>query len=130
MQYVAYRASAVEFLFVHGELMPFPDADNAIITQEKLLDYLLNPAHPVGGPKAAWFASLGYTQRNWEQLRNDLLSVAQSCNTFNAKPSPFGVKYETEGEIGCEGYQPATVFVVWIVEENSPPRLITAYPGN
>ena len=53
--------------------MPFPDAEHAIVTQEKLCDYLLNPAHPVGGPKAAWFATIGYTQQNWEQLRSDLL---------------------------------------------------------
>ena len=110
--------------------MPFPDAEHAIITQEKLCDYLLNPAHPVGGPKAAWFASIGYTQQNWEQLRGDLLRVAESCENFIPKSSPFGVKYETEGEIGCDGYRPATVLVIWIVEENSPPRLVTAYPGN
>jgi len=109
--------------------MPFPNAEYAIVTQEKLIDYLLNLTHPVGGPKAAWFASIGYTQNNWEKLRDDLLRVAQTSDDFVPKPSPFGVKYETSGEIGCEGYRPATVMIVWIVEENSPPRLVTAYPG-
>ena len=97
--------------------MPFPDAEHAVVAKEKLLDYLLNPNHPVGGPKAAWFASLGYTSANWEGLRNDLLHVAESCNDFVPKASPFGVKYETEGKIGCEGYRLATVLVVWIVEK-------------
>ena len=110
--------------------MPFPDAEHAIVTQEKLCDYLLNAAHPVGGPKAAWFASIGYTPQNWEQLRDDLLRIARSCEGFLTKSSPFGVKYETEGEIGGEGYRPATVLAVWIVEENSLLRLITAYPGD
>ncbi|MEI8021186.1 MAG: DUF6883 domain-containing protein [Schlesneria sp.] len=110
--------------------MPFPDAEHAIITQEKLCDYLLNPAHPVGGPKAAWFASVGYTPANWEQLRSDLLRIARDCENFIPKSSPFGVKYETRGEIGCEGYRRAIVLAVWIVEGNSPPRLVTAFPGN
>ena len=110
--------------------MPFPDAEHAIVTREKLCDYLLNPAHPVGGPKAAWFASIGYTLQSWEHLRDDLLRVARSCNEFVPKSSPYGVKYETEGEIGCDGYRPAIVLAVWIVEEKSPPRLVTAYPGN
>ncbi|MEO2032054.1 MAG: DUF6883 domain-containing protein [Planctomycetaceae bacterium] len=48
--------------------MPFPDAEHAIVTGEKVRDYLLNPNHPVGGPKATWFASLGYTTDNWQEL--------------------------------------------------------------
>lgn len=83
--------------------MPFPDAEHAIVTQEKLCGYLLNRAHPVGGPKAAWFASIGYTLQNWEQLRDGLLRVARSCDDFVPKSSPFGVKYQTVGEIACEG---------------------------
>jgi hypothetical protein len=109
--------------------MPFPDAEHAVISREKLCDYLLNHAHPTGGPKAEWFASLGYSQQNWEELRDHLLRVATSCENFIPKPTPYGVKYETEGEIGCGGHRYATVLAVWIVEQNSPPRLVTAYPG-
>ena len=109
--------------------MAFPDAENAIVTEDKLCDYLLNPSHPVGGPKAAWFASLGYTRENWIELRDDLLAIAATCGDFVAKPSPYGVKYETVGDIGAVGHRPGIVVAVWIVEENSPPRLVTAYPG-
>ncbi len=110
--------------------MPFPDAEHAIITKEKLCDYLLNPAHPVGGTKALWFASIGYSLQNWEELMYELLRIAQSCENFHTKPSPFGVKYETVGELFCEGHRPASVLAVWILEENSVPRLVTAYPGD
>ena len=92
--------------------------------------YLLNPAHPVGGTKAAWFASVGYTRQNWEELRDDLLTIATSCENFIAKPSPYGVKHEKVGEIGTDDRRPGGVVAVWIVEENSPPRLVTAYPGD
>jgi hypothetical protein len=88
-----------------------------------------SPAHPVGGTKAAWFASVGYTCQNWEELRDDLLTIATSCENFIAKPSPYGVNYEMVGEIGTD-CRPGSVVAVWIVEENSPPRLVTAYPGD
>ena len=110
-------------------LMAFPDAQNAIVAREKVCEYLLNLSHPVGGPKAAWFATLGYSLENSEQLQFDLLAIAGNCENFVSKPSPYGVKYETTGLIGCEGHRPGIVVVVWIVEENLPPRLVTAYPG-
>jgi hypothetical protein len=110
--------------------MAFPDAENSIVTEDKLCDYLLNPSHPVGGPKAAWFASIGYTKENWTELRDDLLAIVTTCENFVAKASPYGVKYETVGDLGTEGHRPGTVVAVWIVEENFPPRLVTAYPGN
>ena len=110
--------------------MAFPDAENSIVTEDKLCDYLLNSSHPVGGPKAAWFASIGYTRDNWTEFRDGLLAIAASCENFVAKPSPYGVKYETTGDLGTAGHRPGRVVAVWIVEENFPPRLVTAYPGN
>jgi len=74
--------------FVPGELMAFPDSENSIVTEDKLRDYLLNPLHPVGGPKAAWFASIGYTRENWSELRDGLLTLLTSCDNFLAKFSP------------------------------------------
>jgi hypothetical protein len=109
--------------------MPFPDAEHAIVPKEKVRDNLLNPNHPVGGPKAIWFASIGYTMANWQDLADDLLRLARTVDDFVAKPSPFGVKYEVSGRVGRPGHRPADVITVWIVEENSLPRLITAYPG-
>ena len=109
--------------------MPFPGAERATIAEEKIRDYLLNPSHPVGGSKAVWFASIGYTLDNWQELADDLLQLARSSDDFQAKPSPFGVKYEVSGEIGCPGHRPGVVLSVWIVEEVSLPRLVTVYPG-
>ena len=72
---------------------------------------------------------MGYTSDNWQVLAEDLLQLARTSAGFIAKPSPFGVKYEVLGKIGRPGYCAADVVTVWIVEENSSPRLITAYPG-
>ena len=92
--------------------MPFPNADHAVISAEKIRDYLLNPSHPTGAAKAVWFASIGYTLGNWQDLENDLLQVAQTSEDFIAKSSPFGVKYEVSGALGCPGHRPGSVVSV------------------
>jgi len=109
--------------------MSFPNAECAIVAEEKVRDYLLNPNHPIGGPKAEWFASIGYTLDDWQDLADDLLYLAQTSEEFVAKPSPFGVKYEVTGRIGRPGHRPGIVICVWIVEGDNFPRLVTAYPG-
>jgi hypothetical protein len=48
--------------------MPLPDAEHAIVTEEKVCEYLLNPSHPMGGPEAVWFASIGYALHNAKDL--------------------------------------------------------------
>lgn len=108
--------------------MPFPDAEHAVVTEEKVCDYLLDLSHPVGGPKAVWFLSLGYSIQNWQLLADDLLHLAKACENFVAKSSPYGVKYATRGEIAVPPHRPGRVVAVWIVEQNSRPRLVTAYP--
>ncbi len=109
--------------------MPFPDAEFAVAAKAKVCDYLLNFAHPIGGPKAAWFQALGYTQNEWQTLADHLRRVAVSCEEFVAKPSEYGVKYETKGEIGVPPHGRGRVVAVWIVEANLLPRLVTAYPA-
>lgn len=109
--------------------MPFPNAEHAIVPEEKICEYLLNPSHPVGGPKAAWFASIGYTLDNWRELTDDLLQLARTSDDFVAKASPFGVEYEVSGEIGRRGHRPGFVLSVWVIVADSLPRLVTAYPG-
>ncbi|HWH91799.1 MAG TPA: hypothetical protein VNV64_08385 [Candidatus Binatia bacterium] len=40
--------------------MKLPNADAAVVAQEKIRDYLLNAAHPDNGGKAAFFVALGF----------------------------------------------------------------------
>jgi len=53
-----------------------PNADLAQVSEAKLRDYVLNPAHPQGGPKARVFAAvLGITRTDWQYLRRQLWPV-------------------------------------------------------
>jgi hypothetical protein len=110
--------------------MPVPDSERAVVTREKVHDYLLNAEHPDGGSKAIWFGSLGYERENWQVLADDLLKIARTCDDFTTETSPFGVKYKCRGEIGQPGHRPGRIFAVWIVEPGEPPRLVTAYPDD
>lgn len=42
----------------------------------------------------------------------------------------YGVKYKASGVLSRPGYRPGRVLTVWIVEDDSPPRLLTAYPDD
>jgi hypothetical protein len=108
--------------------MPIPDAFRAVASREKVHGYLLNPEHADGGSKAVWFGSLGYEQDRWQDLANDLLGIAKTCIRFDTEQSVHGVKYTASGVLSPPGYRPGRVMTVWIVEDDEPPRLVTAYP--
>ena len=108
--------------------MPIPDAERAIATDEKVRDYLLNLEHPDGGSKAVWFHSLGYARGEWQLLADDLLVIARECDEFDTETTRFGVKYKATGLVGRPAHRPGSVLTVWVVEDDDPPRLVTAYP--
>jgi hypothetical protein len=110
--------------------MPIPGVQTAIIEPAKLSGHLLNPAHPVGGPKARWFMSLGYHPENPQRLSADLLTIAQNAADYLEEPTPYGVKYVVTGEVATPSGRPARIITVWIMDAGqSSPRLVTAYPA-
>ena len=108
--------------------MPIPNSEHAFVAEIKVRDYLLNLNHPDGGPKAVWFYSLGYSRNHCLELSNDLLAIAQHCESFDTETTTFGVKYKATGLIGRPDKRPGLVMTVWIVEDDEAPRLVTAYP--
>ena len=83
--------------------MLLPAGEQAVVEDAKLLDYVLNPEHPVGRHHAGLFERLP------------------------GRPSPFGEKFEmrcpVRGPLG-----PRPVLAVWMREEGqASPRLITYY---
>jgi hypothetical protein len=57
--------------------MKLPNAQSAIVPERKITHYLLNPAHPAGGSKAAFFLRFGFTAAQWEQLAGALGPVTK-----------------------------------------------------
>jgi hypothetical protein len=70
--------------------MKLPNADKAIITREKIEDYLLNALHPDNGGKAPFFLALGFSRDDWQELASALRQIAGNCRVSNSVASPHG----------------------------------------
>jgi uncharacterized protein DUF6883 len=105
-----------------------PAGEQAVVEDVKLLDYVLNPEHPVGRHHAGLFERLlGITRVNYDVLKEQLLQAAMSVEVEPGRPSPFGDKFEmrflVRGPLGTR-----RVLAVWLREEGqTSPRLITCY---
>jgi hypothetical protein len=109
--------------------MPIPGADTAVIPPEKIIDYLLNLSHPVGGSKARWFLSIGYDTGQPDQLADDLKQLVRTSDDFVAESTSFGVKCKVKGPLTPPTGQAGNVVSVWIVETGtSAPRLVAVVP--
>jgi hypothetical protein len=68
-----------------------PHAELAVVSAAKLRDYVLNPAHPQGGPKARVFAAvLGLTRADWQYLRRQLLAGVAVSSRGTARVHAVG----------------------------------------
>lgn len=109
--------------------MKLPNAHSAVVAQEKIVDYLLNPAHPENGGKAAFFLSLGFGREDWQSLAAAFLTLAEMEEVTENLESPHGRKYILEGRIQSPSDKAPVVRTIWIVDRGQDtPRLVTAYP--
>src|SRR5438128_1510141 len=95
--------------------MTLPNAQDAEIDPSKLRDYLLSQVHPVGRFKAAFFTTLGYSNAQWEVLRDDLFVLALTAPTSLEKASPFGRIFQLDGILQGPSGRSAAIRTVWIV---------------
>lgn len=100
------------------------DAASAIIATDKLRDYLLSSAHPIGRYKSAFFRSLGYTQDTWDVLERDLRSLL-SNDAQSSGVSQYGEKFVVRGTLSGPTGRSAMVLSVW---SEAMARFVTAYP--
>lgn len=109
--------------------MRLPNADRAIIDPRKVRDYLLSLEHPVGRFKAFFFTRLGFASGRWQDLRDQLQSIALQGEAEVSERTDYGQKYIVRGTILGTAGREAKVLTAWIVlhgEEVS--RFVTAYP--
>jgi hypothetical protein len=79
--------------------MQLAGAHAAIVTREKIVEYLLNVEHADGAPKARFFGALGFTVEEWQTFATALREIAVQYPIKSTIESAHGRKYIIEGEI-------------------------------
>jgi hypothetical protein len=72
--------------------MQLANAERAIVSKEKIVDYLLNPLHPQGAGKAKFFHSLGFSIDEWRLLADALRYLAIDRHVTSCVESAHGQK--------------------------------------
>jgi len=110
--------------------MKLPSADRAIVSEQKLVEYLLNPNHPRGRGKDQFFLRLGFRREQAEILRQALVRVAATADMTETS-GMFGRKFVGAAELETPSGRTALVVTVWILPDGAPPpQLVTAYPAS
>ncbi len=110
--------------------MRLPRNQDAVVPDEKITGYLLSESHPVGKAKARYFRRIGYSEKNVERLREDLIRIAVSSAVSEEVNTLLGIKYIIDGYVISPTGIRARLRTVWIIEtgENLP-CFVTAYPA-
>lgn len=82
----------------------------------------------MAAPRRSDFIHLGTARDDWKRLADDLMAIARNCDEFATELTPLGIKYKATGSVGRRNHRLGNVLTVWIVENDDPPRLVTAYP--
>jgi hypothetical protein len=109
--------------------MKLPDAHAAVVSREKVADYLLNAAHPDNGGKAEFFERHGFRREIWEALATALKNLAVDGEVIFSGESAHGKKFVVVGGMQSPSGQTPNVQSIWIVDKGQvAARLVTAYP--
>lgn len=109
--------------------MQLPNSQRAVVERRKVVEYLLNRAHPDGAGKAAFFARFGFGPQEWERFAEALRRHGRGCSVTKTVESAYGTRYSVDGLLETPGGRRPTIRTVWIVARGERnPRLITAHP--
>src|SRR2546421_10845255 len=96
--------------------MQMPDAGQAVVEREKIVDYLLNRAHPDNGGKADFFMGMGFFADDWEVLADAFREMALHTPVLQSVKSPHGQKFVLEGPFTTPCGKRPLVRSVWIID--------------
>jgi len=95
----------------------------------KITDYLLNQNHSLGGSKAQFFLSFGFSSAQWQELAAALSEHAARTPAVETIPVAYGMKYLVRCGLQTPDGRNPCIVTVWMKDSDAPPRLVTAYPA-
>lgn len=110
--------------------MKLPNAQLAIVERAKIVEYLLNPAHPDNGGKAPFFMALGFSMEGRENFAMALRQVALNSNISRNMETVHGKKYIIDGAIETPKAKSPVVRTIWIIDKGEDvPRPCHSLPA-
>ena len=86
------------------------------MSEAKLREYVLHPAHPQGGPKARVFAAvLGITRTDWQYLRRQLLTGVRTAPAQLRATTQWGALYDVAAGVTGPAGRMHRVRIGWII---------------
>jgi len=109
--------------------MKLPNADLATVPEQKITRYLLNPAHPAGGSKAAFFLQFGFTAAEWRRLAEALIRLARENDVVDTTETRHGTRHVVDGSLTAPDGTRLNVRTAWFIDVGgNAPRFVTAHP--
>ena len=109
--------------------MKLPNAQSAAVPERKITHYLLNPSHPAGGSKAAFFLRFGFAAAEWQRLAEALLRHARENEVAAMEETVHGRRYVVDGPLSAPDGSRLNIRSAWyITPEDGAPRFVTAHP--
>jgi hypothetical protein len=81
-------------------MMNLPNAHLAVVEEEMVCCYLLNPAHPDNGGETEFFVARGFQIEHWGALATALRELVGSSPVAKSMASAHGAKRILDGRIG------------------------------
>ena len=107
--------------------MKIPHAIRARIPDRKITGYLLNPAHPAGGSKAAFFIRHGFSIERWTELKSALLRHAVENEVVEQEQTRHGTRVVVDGPLKAPDGTVLNIRSAWYID-STVPRFVTAHP--
>ena len=102
-----------------------------IVPPTKLTEYLLDPTHPAGGAKAAFFRAFGFSAERLGAMRAALVAHPDRNRVEDVRRDRWGTRYVVRCSLETPDGRNPCVLSVWIVPpDQEQARLVTAYPAN
>lgn len=109
--------------------MKLPNCNLASVPERKITRYLLNPAHPAGGSKAAFFLRFGFKVTQWRHLAALLLKHACENQVTEEEEICYGTRYVVDGPLLAPDGNDLNIRSVWFIDHGTElPRFVTAHP--
>ena len=105
----------------------FKNSSRIVVEKRKVVEYLLNLAHPDGAGKARLLIRYGFHPENWEDFVTSVITHAQNAKIISESDTPFGKKIILKGGLETPSQKKLTIISVWIISMKTP-ILVTLYP--